>query len=114
VGGYDVDDRENDGTALQKCFSNRESRYACNLPGGMQAARQRRRQLGGDGSIIRVTLDRQADHFGRAFDGRNDRCAMARPRGAASGFDNGQHSRSGVEDLKVYVVDDGLETPASI
>jgi hypothetical protein len=29
-------------------------------------------------------------------------------------FDNGQHSRSGVEDLKVYVVDDGLETPSSI
>jgi hypothetical protein len=80
VGGYDVDDRENDGTALQKCFSNRESRYACNLPGGMQAPRQRRRQLGGDGSIIRVTLDRQADHVGRTFDGRNDRCAMARPR----------------------------------
>jgi hypothetical protein len=34
--------------------------------------------------------------------------------GAASGFDNAQHSRSGVEDLKVYVVDDGLETPALI
>jgi hypothetical protein len=107
-------DRENDGTALQKCFSYRKSRYACNLPGGMQAARQRHRQLGGDGSIIRVTLDKQTDHVGQAFDSRNDRCAMARPRGAASGFDNGQHSRSGVEDLKVYVVDDGLETPASI
>jgi hypothetical protein len=73
----------------------------------MQAARQRDRQLGGDGSIIRVTLDKRADHVGRAFDGRNDRCAMARPRGAASGFDNGQ-------DLKVYAVDDVLETPASI
>jgi hypothetical protein len=107
-------DRENDGTALQKCFSYRKSRYACNLPGGMQAARQRHRQLGGDGSIIRVTLDKQTDHVGQAFDSRNDRCAMARPRGAASGFDNGQHSRSGIEDLKVYVVDDGLETPASI
>ena len=79
----------------------------------MQAARQGRRQLG-DGSIIRVTLDKQTDPVGQAFDSRNDRCAMARPRGAASGFDNGQHSRSGIEDLKVYVVDDGLETPASI
>jgi hypothetical protein len=34
-------DRENDGTALQKCFSYRESRYACNLPGGK--CRQRAR-----------------------------------------------------------------------
>ena len=82
--------------------------------GEVQAARQRRRQFGGDGSIIRVTLDKQTDHVGRAFDSRNDRCAMARPRGAASGFDNAQHHRSGVEDLKVYVVDDGLERPASI
>jgi hypothetical protein len=80
----------------------------------MQAARQGRRQLGADRSIIRGTFDKQADYVGRAFDGRNDRCAMVRPRGAASGLDNGQHSRSGVEDLKVYVVDDGLETPASI
>jgi hypothetical protein len=54
----------------------------------MQAARQRRCQLGGDGSIIRVTLDKQTDPVGQAFDSRNDRCAMARPRGTASGFDN--------------------------
>jgi len=50
----------------------------------MQAARSADAVLGADRSIIGVILDKRADQVGRAFNGRNDRCTTAQPRGAAS------------------------------
>jgi hypothetical protein len=46
----------------------------------MQAARQRRCQLGGDGSIIASPWISKLITSDGAFDSRNDRCAMAPPR----------------------------------